>query len=52
MATRRDTNAIAHSLNRLADSAFVGALSENNSAAMANLIADYFCRDSDSGMSC
>ena len=45
-------NVIARSLNRLTDSAFVGALSENDSAAMANLIADYFCGDSDSGMSC
>ena len=35
MATRRDANAIARSLNRLTDSAFMGTLSENNSAAMA-----------------
>ena len=37
MATRRDTNAIVRSLNRLTDSAFVGALSENDSAAVATL---------------
>ena len=38
MATRRDANAIARSLNRLTDSAFVGALSENDSAAVATLM--------------
>ena len=52
MATRRDANAIARSLNRLTDSAFVGALSENDGASVATLIADHFCRDSESGISC
>ena len=50
MATRRDANAIARSPNRLTDSVFVGALSENDSVAVATLIADHFCRDSDSGI--
>ena len=52
MATRREANAIARSLNSLMDSKFGGTLSKNDSVAVATLIADHFCRDWDFGTSC
>ena len=46
-----DKASVASLLNKLADPALLAVLSSHDKACMSELVADYFCGDSDTKMS-